>query len=101
MTEVVNYFCKACKKEFGTLGMHGFDPKGGNGEMPVVCKKCGDIFVGRYNDGKLENPGCHKCKGPLQLLDGKCPACGKAELYFRDVHFPPEMAMKAVDLTKK
>lgn len=81
------------------MGMHGYDPKGGNGERPVICKKCGDIFVGTYKGGKLLDK-CPKCSGPLLLLDGKCPACGSGELYFRDVHFPPDVAMKAADLTK-
>jgi len=101
MTEVVIYRCRACKKDFGTMGMHGYDPKGGNGERPVVCRTCKAIYVGQYKGGKLTNPDCHKCKRPLALLDGKCPACGSDELYFRDVHFPPDMEMKAVDLTKK
>jgi len=98
MTEVVNFKCKACGKQFGTIGMHGYNLKEGNGELPVVCKKCQNIQVAQYKDHKPVRPACYKCKLVLVPLDGKCPKCGSDQLVFSNVRLPG-MEMKASAVT--
>jgi DNA-directed RNA polymerase subunit RPC12/RpoP len=88
MTDVVVYRCKACKKEFGPLGLHGYMPAEGNGELLVVCPKCKQIFVGTIHERKIENSNCAKCKTPLKLFNGKCPYCQSKDVIFYDIHFP-------------
>ena len=85
MTEVVTYKCKACGASFGPMGMHGYAAREGTGELPVVCRVCKDMFVGRFIDGNMSNPNCPKCKGQLTLFDGKCPACGEQSMIFEDM----------------
>ena len=99
LTEVVRYKCKGCGKEFGTLGMHGYSPKEGSGELPVVCRKCKDILVAQFKDKKMVRPNCPKCKGPLELFDARCPACGEKKLVFEDVRMSG-FEQEAVDMTK-
>jgi len=85
MTEVVTYKCKACGASFGPLGMHGYAAREGTGELPVVCRACKAMFVGRFIDGEMSNPNCPKCKGQLTLFEGKCPACGEQSMVFEDM----------------
>lgn len=89
MTEVVEYFCKSCGKKHGPLGMHGVNPETGDGELPVVCKKCKIIFVGYFKKKFAEN-NCPKCNSKPLLFDGSCPNCGSKEMYFRDIRFGVE-----------
>jgi DNA-directed RNA polymerase subunit RPC12/RpoP len=88
MTEAITYRCEACGRAFGPLGMHGYDPTGGNGEIPVVCQHCRDVFVGRVAKHSLVPPGCYRCGEPWAAFDGRCPACGSEELFFTDLNFP-------------
>ena len=85
MTDVIIYRCNSCSKEFGPIGMHGYVPKEGNGELPVSCKQCGNIFVGKVVEKKLVDPNCPNCESPVKLFDGKCPSCGSREMIFKDV----------------
>ncbi len=98
MTEVIRYHCKACGKQFGTMGMHGYSPETGRGELPVVCPACKDITVGRFRDTMLLQCDCRTCGTRLVLLDGTCPACGADELYFSDAR--PGVDVKATDARK-
>ncbi|MFH1784969.1 MAG: hypothetical protein ABH842_00935 [Candidatus Micrarchaeota archaeon] len=86
MTEVVEYFCKSCGKKYGPLGMHGFMPDHGTGELPVVCKTCKIIFVGKYEKNVLVNK-CSICNSIPSDFDKKCPNCGSSEMYFKDTRF--------------
>lgn len=80
MTETAKYFCKNC--DFTkTLAMHGMDAKAGNGEIPVMCKRCGLFEVGTIKGWKVENPGCKKCGKPKEISDGSCPYCFSKEFY--------------------
>jgi hypothetical protein len=99
MTEVVTYFCKKCKKEYGPMGMHGFEPAKGNGELPVVCRKCKTMTVKQFTGKKMETPNCPVCKSKYEILDGTCPSCGSEEFYFKDVN-AGELERKAVNLKK-
>ncbi|VVC03809.1 Uncharacterised protein [Candidatus Bilamarchaeum dharawalense] len=85
MTEVVEYYCKSCGKKHGPLGMHGFDMSSGDGELPVVCKKCKEIFIGRFKKNKLQNK-CSTCGSMPKMFDATCPDCSSSEMYFRDLN---------------
>ncbi len=85
MTDVITYTCKSCQKSFGPIGMHGYMPGEGNGELPVVCKKCKNIFVGRIENKRITNSNCSNCKALLVLFDGKCPSCGSSNMVFTDM----------------
>ena len=88
MTEVIRYICKSCQKAYGPLGMHGYSPKDGCGERPVICGSCGEIFVGKFQGGKLAKPECPRCAASLALFDGHCPSCGQAAMVFEDIQMP-------------
>lgn len=94
MTEVVEYFCKSCGKKHGPLGMHGFDPTKGDGELPVVCKNCKEIFVGHFQGNKIQDK-CSKCSSVFVDFDGTCPNCGSSDMYFRDIRFGIERKCKS------
>ena len=89
MTEVIQYNCKSCGKSYGPLGMHGFLPDTGEGELPIVCKKCKEILVGRFENGKLKTD-CPTCKSKPINFDSKCPNCGSNELYYKDLRLGVE-----------
>ncbi|MFH1521044.1 MAG: hypothetical protein ABID61_05350 [Candidatus Micrarchaeota archaeon] len=93
MTEVVEYFCKSCGKKHGPLGMHGFNPDKGDGELPVVCKTCKKIFVGSFQGHKIKNK-CSICGSMPISFDGTCPDCGSSKMYSKDIRFGVETKCK-------
>ncbi len=85
MTDVITYKCKSCQKSFGPMGFHGYMPKEGDGELPVVCEKCQNIYVGCVKGKKLETPNCFYCGSELTFFDGKCPSCNSSVMIFEDM----------------
>ena len=98
MTQVVIYRCKACGRVYGPLGMHGFSPERGEGEICVLCRNCMEILVGKLRTKRLESPRCPNCRSILDIFDGRCPSCGSEEIYFRDINIPIEFEYKAVNM---
>ena len=84
MTDVIIYKCKSCKKEFGPIGMHGYSPTDGSGELPASCKTCKTINVVKIEDKQIVNPDCPACNSPVTLFDGKCPSCNSRHMVFMD-----------------
>lgn len=93
MTEVVKYRCKDCEKEYGPLGMHGFNPKEGNGELPMVCKECKIMLVGKFEENKLVNSKCSKCSKDFENFKNECPNCGSKNMQWTDIRMGPNMWM--------
>ena len=88
MTEVIRYRCKKCGTRYGPMGMHGFSPTDGAGELPVTCPTCKTIEVGRFEDGALVSPLCRQCSTPLERFEGLCPACRTKSMVFEDLAIP-------------
>lgn len=93
------WFCKGCKSDFGATTVQPYNPNTKNGHLTSSCKQCHKIFCSRIKDGKVEVEKCYTkgCVGPVTILDGTCPKCGKDELYFFDRNFE----VKAVNLSKE
>jgi DNA-directed RNA polymerase subunit RPC12/RpoP len=94
MTIATRYFCRACGKDFGVRGTHGY--RDGDGELLTECKRCGTLRVSKFRGGTIDEPACPGCGSALQVSDGTCPSCGASELYFEDINF--RIPTKAVNL---